>query len=210
MVTTDHRDTTPAESCPAGAAIRSPRILAELAARAGRDEDAGAVAERELARWFRALREERALLALAPRELVVVIEGWLLAELAHARPDRPPFASLADAVEAACERGAAQRNEVDGPDLVARLRALPPARTLALVDAIERLDADPTLSRTAQMDLARELGILKADPAPAGGDRPAGTPEPTPRVFAGGRLLGAAGGARTVPPGRTAGRSGAG
>jgi hypothetical protein len=60
------------------------------------------------------------------------------------------------------------------------------------------------------MDLARELGILEADPAPAGGDQPAEAPSAAPRVFTGGRLLGAADGARTVPPGGTAGRPVAG
>jgi hypothetical protein len=66
MITTDRRDPRPSEGRPAVAVIRAPRILAELAARARADEAPGAVAERELARWFRALRDERALLALGP------------------------------------------------------------------------------------------------------------------------------------------------
>jgi hypothetical protein len=119
-------------------AITSPTLLAELAARADDGRAPGELAERDLARHYRALREELARVELSEAEARLAVEG--VVALRAAREEGRPFADLAEAVGAEYLRlrGITGYGWPDGDGLVARLGALCPAATVALVDAGER------------------------------------------------------------------------
>ena len=119
--------------------IRSPRLLAELEARGWPDRDPGSMATGDLARLYRLLADELRAVPLSEAEVVLIHVALSQARAAHERGEDAPT-SLPDAVAWANRRnGLAEPHRVSVLDLVSRLRALPPVRTLAVLDAFQRL-----------------------------------------------------------------------
>ena len=119
--------------------IRSPSLLAELEARGWPDRDPGSVAMRDLARFYRLLADELRAVPLREAEGVLIHVALSQARAARERGEDAPT-SLPDAVEWANRRnGLAEPNRVNVTDLISRLRALPPVRALAVLDAFRRL-----------------------------------------------------------------------
>lgn len=109
------------------------RLRAALAARAGDDAPLAYVARRDLERYYATLAADlRAVALTAPEALLIADAGngtaW------DAQSARLLWAEVADALD----DGLAEKWRVDGPALVAKLRALSAGQALAVVDAIER------------------------------------------------------------------------
>jgi hypothetical protein len=118
------------------ASITDPQLLTALHDRASKDQTAATVATRDLARYYRLLREQLATIALSEGEAMLIYRA-----LESARTER--FPSLVEAVTAEAERqlGFSDMREVDTVGMLRRLRALTLLQTLALIDALERFDA---------------------------------------------------------------------
>lgn len=108
-------------------------VLSEIDARG---EERSGVIDRDLGRYYEALRRTRRAL----RELLSEDELSLITDARNgtAMMDAGSVQMLAAEIEDSLEDGLADKWDVDGPDLVARLRGLPYIQCAALVDAVER------------------------------------------------------------------------
>jgi hypothetical protein len=123
-------------STPLSATITDPQLLAALHDRAGARQTAATIATRDLARYYRLLREQLATIALSEGETMLIHRA-----LEAARAER--FPSLVEAVAAEAERqlGFSDTREVHTVELLVRLKSLTALQTLALIDALERFEA---------------------------------------------------------------------
>lgn len=137
--------------------FRDAAIAARLRQRARPGDSPGSVAAADLARYHALLDRALAALALAPDEAAAVVDAlngtWADGPLAL---DTLLWVTLDDAVRL---DGLAAKWGIDGPALVARLRALDPIAATAVVDAAERfwagdLDAD-------RRDSLRRVGLVR-------------------------------------------------
>ena len=117
-----------------------------------------AVATRDLDRYYAALRHELCAAHLSEGEAAA------LCEVLHGTfVDAESAWSLPVEVEDALGDGLADRWEIDGPVLVARLQAMPWSRLLAIVDAVERWWALPADEKAPFPDGLRRIGLLPDD-----------------------------------------------
>jgi hypothetical protein len=119
------------------------RVLAQIRSRCNREQLTGKVATRDLARYYGMLAKELRTIRLSTQEAILVWRALVTVWRAQADGQPTAFPSLPAAVEAEWRRcmGCQDIRGVDCPALVARLQALTPAQTLALVDAAERFQA---------------------------------------------------------------------
>lgn len=115
----------------------------------------GAVAARDLERYYTVLRRELRAARLSEGEagaLCEVLQGALL--------DAGSAWVLPVEIEDTLPDGLAARWEIDGPALVARLRAMLGSGLLAIVDAVERWWALPDDERTPLPASLRRVGLV--------------------------------------------------
>ena len=116
------------------------------------------VAERDLGRYYEILRVELRAVQLSEGEAMALCDRFN-----GTRLDAWAARNLAWLLEDGLEDGLAAKWGFDGPALVERLRAMPPARLVAVADAVERWwvsgDADQGPSATG---LAR-VGLIRHD-----------------------------------------------
>ena len=149
------------------ATLRDPRLLAQLAERLDGSNDADTLLAREVARYYGLLARELAAVQLTREEaavLQVAVRGTERARIAGS-----PFGSLAEAVAAEIRRTQdlpAQR-VVDGEKLVAGVATWSPARTVAVLDACERVRAAAHRGgSTTLAELLRAVGPPRDEAAP--------------------------------------------
>lgn len=124
----------------------APALAADLAARAADRLSANQAAARDLERYYHLLRAELRAVDLAPGEAALICDA-ANGTLWEPHTLRLLWAEVADALV----DGLAAKRGVDGPALVARLRALTPTQAAAVADAAERYwlapgdDLDATL-----------------------------------------------------------------
>ena len=122
----------------ATAVIRSPRVIANLAARQTPTLDTAGVAARDLARYYALLERERPGAIVTPSEACLIRD--VLPEFRAAKRDDPE-ATLADVVDRHARSDDANVYEIDVPALADRLRGLHPVQLLAVIDLAERMHA---------------------------------------------------------------------
>lgn len=116
-----------------------------------------AAAKRDLERYYEVLQRDLASVTFTEGEAMLILDvcngtlwsGWSAPLL---------WANIEDALE----DGYAEKWKVDGPGLVARLRALTPGQSMAVVDAVERwwnLEDRDQLSRTESL---RAVDLIRA------------------------------------------------
>ena len=114
-----------------------------------------------MARYYRLLKKELAAIHLSQQEAMLI--WYALIRLRGAGKGTRAFPSLAAAVagEWRTRHGLSDMQEVDGRRLIARLEALRPAQTLALIDAWERLQT-PVAARGWELlpKMLLEIGLL--------------------------------------------------
>lgn len=142
------------------ASFRLTGTLADsVQARAAQSQTGGvsAAAKRDLERYYEVLQRDLASITLTEGEAMLILDvcngtfwsGWSAPLL---------WADIEDALE----DGYAEKWDVDGPALVARLRALTPGQSMAVVDAVERwwsLENRNQLSRTESL---RAVGLIRS------------------------------------------------
>lgn len=137
--------------------FRDADVERALAARARNGESRGLVASRDLARYYATLARALAALELTEGEASLISDA--LNGVLHTEHDAHlAWAGVDDALHL---EDLGSKWGVDGPALVARLRAAGPWGQLAVVDAVERfwLDTDaPTGERLRAVGLVRDRG----------------------------------------------------
>ena len=137
---------------PAPLMFRPGELETPLAARSGGTLSPALVAKRDLERYYDMLR--RALPAFSEAEASLIVDacnGWLV------EPHSAPllWAEVDDAIRS---DGLATKWGVDGPALVARLRALTPFEALAVCDSVERFWRHPEIPTDENL---RRVGLVR-------------------------------------------------
>lgn len=113
--------------------FRDVRVEAELAVRAGNETGTGLIASRDLDRYYHLLAAELAVLELTTAEACAIAD--VLNGSLHQVEIAPPIHwEFADALD----EGIAEKWQIDGASLFARLKALTPGQRWAIADAAER------------------------------------------------------------------------
>ena len=136
---------------PAPIQFRDTEIDSCLAARAHADESPGTVARRDLTRYYAILDDAIRRLELSEPEALLICDA-----LNGIRLDETGWRFAWATISDACRDGLADKWEVDGDNLVERIRSLTRAETLALVDAVERFWREP---HRYECVLLREVGL---------------------------------------------------
>lgn len=131
----------------------------QLAARSqpGYGNGAGAIAARDLARYYAILAHELARLPLSEAEASLIVDA-LNGTLIEPHTAGLIWASVDDAIRG---DGLDRKWAVDGPALVSKLRDLPLAASLALADAVERFWAQAGEGEQAMLDRLVAVGLIQ-------------------------------------------------
>ena len=130
--------------------FRAGEVAPAITSRAG-DSALGAVADRDLGRYYHALAEELRAIRLSEAEALVIVDAL------DGVPEEPHSIGLLWAtVSDSLDHGLAKW-EGDGAALVARLRSLTYAQCLAIVDAVERA----RLSGEDLTEAVRRVGLVR-------------------------------------------------
>ena len=138
-------------------------LLAAVAARSDGGTGANATARRDLERYYAILALDLRAVALTEGEAMLLADATN-GTLFDAPSARLLWAEIADALP----DGLAAKWQVDGPALVAKLRALSARQSLAVVDALERAWRHPDHAGGRAPAAARRRGqVTEAAPGPA-------------------------------------------
>ncbi len=130
--------------------------LAALEARAS-DLTVDRVAERIVRRYVRLMARELAALSFSSDEALALLNA--VHAVREARREGGAVPTLGEAAATACRSGLSYTHRIHASDLLARLDALTPSQTLAVLDATERLRAASLRSdRPAWERIIGELG----------------------------------------------------
>jgi hypothetical protein len=139
-----------------------PDLQAHLAARTNDrttdEQSTNLIARRDLERYYAVLRDSLQTVTLTEGEASALVDA-LNGTLLEAHTYSLLWANVADAIR---YDGLAEKWGIDGPALVAKLRALSPGAAMAVVDAAERYFV--LASRIGSEDLAetlRAVGLLR-------------------------------------------------
>lgn len=144
-------------------------ILGALRARAPDSVARGAIARRDLQRYYAVLADSLASLRLDEREASLVVNA-LRGVIEDEAGYRLMWAGISDAIEGEDLASKWGLSPTDASALVARLRALSPGGAMALVDAAERFwlavraegDSPEWQARAPTAELLRAVGLLRA------------------------------------------------
>jgi hypothetical protein len=139
-----------------------PELLQQLQSRASSrttdEQSANLIARRELERYYAVLADSLREVTLTQAEASLIVDA-MNGTLSEAHTYSLLWANVADAIH---YDGLAEKWGIDGPALVAKLRALSPGAAMAVVDAAERYFV--LASRIGSEDLAetlRAVGLLR-------------------------------------------------
>lgn len=135
--------------------FRDQIIESALSARQSGGESPGMTACRDLDRYYTLLARALGMVSLAPNEALAICDA-----LNGSRMDATSAAFLWAEIADALPDGLAAKWDIDGPALVARLRALTPAQSLAIVDAVERWWRLPEEAGDNE-DRLRAVGLIR-------------------------------------------------
>lgn len=128
-------------------------LTADLTARTGANS-LGLTAQRDLERYYALLAAELRTVSLTAAEALLIADA-LNGTLWEPHTIRLLWAGVDDAIRL---DGLAEKWQVDGAALVAKLRALTPGQTVAVIDAVERAwqaDSDDLRERLVRVDLLK-------------------------------------------------------
>lgn len=135
-----------------GGANRLPPLLRQQVRARGPALD---IVPRDLSRYYALLRRESRRICLTVNEALAICDA-----LNGSRMDATSAAFLWAEIADALPDGLAAKWDIDGPALVARLRALTPAQSLAIVDAVERWWRLPEEAGDNE-DRLRAVGLIR-------------------------------------------------
>ena len=132
-----------------------PLVIGEIRDRVPQEQDGSQVAARDLARYYRILREALATLEFSRAQIMIVWHGLTTARLG----DSPSLLAAIEAEEWRL-RGMSDRLDVIAESFLAKVKALTPLQLLALIDGLERFNAiNQRGSHARHEDVLRAVGF---------------------------------------------------